>query len=44
MSFAHVAGVPLEEVLPAAAGGAAGLLVARGWLMIHLRRLREPER
>jgi hypothetical protein len=39
--IAHVAGVPLEELLPTAAGGAAGLLVARGWIIVHLRRRRE---
>ena len=36
--IAHVAGVPLEETLPALAGTSTLLLVARGWLMIHLRR------
>ena len=42
--IAHVGGVPLEEVLPTAAGGAAALLVARGWIMVRLRRRREPGR
>ena len=36
-------GVPLEEVLPLArAARPAGLLVARGWIMLRLRRRREP--
>ena len=39
--IAHVAGVPLEELLPAAAGGSAGLLMARAWLMLRLRRGQE---
>lgn len=43
--IAHVGGVPLEEVLPTVAGGAAaGLLLARAWLMLQLRRRREPGR
>jgi hypothetical protein len=41
--FAHVGGVPVEEFLPSAAGAGAGLLVARAWLVLHLRRRREPE-
>jgi hypothetical protein len=40
--FAHVGGVPLEESLPALAGTSTGLLVVRGWLMLRLRRRREP--
>jgi len=41
--IAHVAGVPVEETLPSVAGAGAGLLLARAWLMLHLRRRREPE-
>jgi hypothetical protein len=41
--IAHVAGVPLEEAVPALAGTASGLVVARAWLSLHLRRRREPE-
>jgi hypothetical protein len=41
--IAHVAGVPVEEVLPTLAGTGTGLLVARAWLMLRLRRRREPE-
>ena len=37
--IAHIAGVPLEELLPALAGG--GLLVARTWMHMQLRRRRE---
>jgi hypothetical protein len=39
---AHVGGVPLEEMLPSVGGIGAGLLLARLWLMLHLRRRREP--
>jgi hypothetical protein len=41
--IAHVAGVPVEAVLPTLAGTSTGLLVARAWLMLRLRRRREPE-
>ncbi len=37
----HIAGVPLEELLPALAGPGAGLLVTRAWLSL---RHREPGR
>ena len=40
--IAHVAGVPVEETLPALSGTGAALLLARVWLMLHLRRRREP--
>jgi hypothetical protein len=40
--IAHVAGVPVEETLPALAGTGTALLLARVWLMLHLRRRREP--
>ena len=36
--IAHVSGVPLEEILPAVTGGGAGLLMARAWVMLYLRR------
>jgi hypothetical protein len=42
--IAHMGGVPLEEILPAVTGAGASLLVARAWLMVHLRRHREPGR
>jgi hypothetical protein len=34
----HVGGVPLEEILPAAAGVGSSLLLARAWLIVRLRR------
>lgn len=40
--IAHVGGVPVEEVLPTLAGTGTGLLVARAWLMLRMRRRREP--
>jgi hypothetical protein len=40
--IAHLGGVPLEEVLPSFTGVGAGLLLARGWIMLRLRRRREP--
>ncbi len=36
MIAAHISGVPVEELLPVAGGGAA-LVVARAWLAVHLR-------
>jgi hypothetical protein len=41
--LAHVAGMPLEELLPMVAGPGAGLLVVRAWVAVSLRR-REEER
>ena len=35
--LAHVAGVPLEELLLPGAGAGAVLLVARVWLSLHVR-------
>jgi len=41
--FGHVGGVPVEELVPALAGGGASLLAARAWLSLHLKRqIREP--
>jgi hypothetical protein len=41
--LAHVAGVPVEELLlPLLAGPAAGLALVRAWLSLWLRR--HPER
>jgi hypothetical protein len=42
MIVAHVAGVPVEELLPAAAGSGTALLLARAWLALWLRRDRGP--
>jgi hypothetical protein len=33
----------VEEFLPALAGASAGLQMLRGWVMLRLRRRREPE-
>jgi hypothetical protein len=38
--IAHVGGLPLEELVPSAAGAGAGLLVARAWIAMRLRRRR----
>ena len=41
--IAHIGGVPLEELLlPSATGAGAGLVMARAWIMLRLRRRREP--
>ena len=36
--LAHVGGVPLEELVPSAAGVGVGLALARAWLIVRLRR------
>jgi hypothetical protein len=36
--IAHLGPVPLEEMLPLAGGAGAGLLLARAWIMVHVRR------
>jgi hypothetical protein len=36
--FAHIAGVPVEELLPTVAGAGGALVAARAWLAFHLRR------
>jgi cytochrome oxidase assembly protein ShyY1 len=36
--IAHVGGVPVEELMPAAAGAGTALLVVRGWVGMRLRR------
>jgi hypothetical protein len=41
--IAHVGGVPVEELVPLVAGAGATLLLARVWLIVHLRRRRDPE-
>jgi hypothetical protein len=40
--IAHVGGVPVEEMLPALAGTGTGLVIARAWLTVRLRRRRGP--
>jgi hypothetical protein len=42
MIIAHVAGMPGEELLPSVAGAGGTLLIARVWVMLRLRRRREP--
>jgi hypothetical protein len=42
ITFAHVAGLPLEEMLPTLAGTGTVLLLVRGWLTVHMRRPQEP--
>jgi len=36
--IAHVAGVPVEELLASSGGAGAALLLARAWLLVRLRR------
>jgi hypothetical protein len=40
--LAHLGGLPLEELLPSVGGVGASLLLARGWLLLRLRRRRNP--
>ena len=40
--IAHVGALPLEELLPALAGISTGLLAVRAWIMLRVRRRREP--
>lgn len=45
MIGAHIGGLPVEEVLlPAVSTGAAGLLVARTWILVQVRRSRADDR
>ena len=39
MVIAHVGGVPVEELVPTLAGAGTGVLVARAWLVLRVRRL-----
>jgi hypothetical protein len=41
---AHIAGVPVEELLPTVAGPAAGLAMARAWLAVTLNRGKDRDR
>ena len=36
---AHVAGIPVEELLPSV----TALLAARAWMIVHVRRRRKPD-
>jgi hypothetical protein len=38
--IAHVGPVPLEELLALAPGAGAAVLMARAWVLLHLRRRR----
>ena len=41
--IAHIGGLPVEEAVPSLTGAGAGLaLLARAWVIIHVRRRREP--
>ncbi|MGH2823999.1 MAG: hypothetical protein ACRDLY_13450, partial [Thermoleophilaceae bacterium] len=42
--IAHISGVPAEELPPPLTGTGAEVLVARGWIMVRLRRRREALR
>ena len=41
--IAHIGALPLEELLPALAGTGTGLLAVRAWIILRVRRRREPE-
>lgn len=41
--FAHVGGVPVEELLPLIGGAGGSLLLARAWLAVHLRRRKRDD-
>ena len=41
--IAHVGGLPLEELLPWASGPSAGLLMARTWILLRMRRRGERD-
>jgi hypothetical protein len=43
MIAAHVAGMPVEELLPSLAGAGTGLLFVRAWIALRFRD-REDER
>jgi hypothetical protein len=36
--IAHVGGVPIEELVPSLNGAGAALLLARAWVVSHVRR------
>lgn len=42
--IAHVAGVPVEEALPAFVGAGTALMVVRAQVMMRLRRRKETDR
>ena len=40
--IAHIGGMPIEEMVPALTGAGTGILAARAWIMVRVRRHREP--
>jgi hypothetical protein len=40
---AHIGGVPVEEIIPAAAGAGGALALARAWVAMTLRRRPAPQ-
>jgi len=43
IAIAHVGGIPVEELIPTAAGAGSVLLLARAWVSLRLRRRRLPD-
>ena len=39
--IAHIGGIPLEELLPSVPAAGAGLLMARAWVTVRVRRRRD---
>jgi hypothetical protein len=44
MIIAHVAGVPVEELLPSLAGAGAGLVLVRAWIAVRWRDREDEDR
>jgi hypothetical protein len=42
--YAHVAGMPVEELLPSLAGPVTGLVMVRAWLAVTLHRRKDRHR
>jgi hypothetical protein len=42
--IAHIGALPLEELLAVLTGSGSGLLAVRAWIMLRVRRRREPGR
>ena len=42
MTIAHIAGVPVEEVVPSFVGAGSALLLALTWAMARIHRPRRP--
>lgn len=42
--FAHVGGVPVEELLPSLAGAGTGLLLVKAWIAVRWRGDRNGDR